>query len=55
MARALPPILVTASKRDKGEFVMRSPSGPLFKAYEIIAIVLFLAAAAGFTGMNLVY
>lgn len=34
---------------------MRSPSGPLFKGYEIIAILLFLAAAAALTGLNLVY
>lgn len=34
---------------------MRSPSGPLFKGYEIIAILLFLVAAAALTGLNLVY
>jgi hypothetical protein len=34
---------------------MRSPNGPLFKSYEIIAIVAFLAVAAIVTGFRLVY
>ncbi|MFA7263666.1 MAG: hypothetical protein WC068_11655 [Caulobacter sp.] len=33
---------------------MRSPNGPLFKTYEIIAIVAFLTAAA-WAGLRLVY
>lgn len=34
---------------------MRSPSGPMFKRYEIVAIVAFLAVAAVVTGFRLVY
>jgi hypothetical protein len=34
---------------------MRSPNGPMFKRYEIFAIVAFLAAAAIVTGFRLVY
>ena len=34
---------------------MRSPNGPMFKRYEIIAIVAFLAVAAVVTGFRLVY
>lgn len=34
---------------------MRSPNGPLFKSYEIIAIVAFLAVAAAVAGFRLVY
>lgn len=34
---------------------MRSPNGPLFKSYEIIAIVLFLAGAVALSSMKLVY
>ena len=34
---------------------MRSPNGPFFKPYEIVAIVAFLAAAAAVMGMNIVY
>lgn len=34
---------------------MRSPNGPLFKRYEIVAIVAFLAMAALVTGFRLVY
>ncbi|CAN1562123.1 hypothetical protein MCEMIH16_02707 [Caulobacteraceae bacterium] len=34
---------------------MRSPNGPLFKTYEIIAVVAFLAAAAAWAGLKLVY
>jgi hypothetical protein len=34
---------------------MRSPNGPLFKRYEIVAIVAFLALAALVTGFRLVY
>ncbi|MDB5433332.1 MAG: hypothetical protein JWP35_4448 [Caulobacter sp.] len=34
---------------------MRSPNGPLFKPYEIVAIVAFFAAAAAVMGLKLVY
>lgn len=34
---------------------MRSPNGPLFKTYEIIAIVAFLTIAAGWVSLKLVY
>lgn len=34
---------------------MRSPNGPMFKRYEILAIVGFLAVAAVVTGFRLVY
>jgi hypothetical protein len=34
---------------------MRSPSGPLFKGYEIIAVVVFLTGAAILAGIRLVY
>ncbi len=34
---------------------MRSPNGPLFKSYEIIAIVVFLAGAVTVSAMKLVY
>jgi hypothetical protein len=34
---------------------MRSPNGPMFKSYEIVAIVAFLAVAAIVTGFRLVY
>jgi hypothetical protein len=34
---------------------MRSPSGPLFKRYEIIAIVLFVAGALALSGLKLIY
>jgi hypothetical protein len=34
---------------------MRSPNGPLFKTYEIIAILAFLTAAAAWAGLKLVY
>ncbi len=34
---------------------MRSPHGPLFKTYEIVAILTFLAAAAAWAGLKLVY
>lgn len=34
---------------------MRSPNGPLFKPYEIVVVVAFLAAAAAVTAMNIVY
>lgn len=34
---------------------MRSPNGPMFKVYEIVVIVAFLAAAAAITGFRLVY
>ena len=34
---------------------MRTPNRPLFKAYEIIAIVVFLLAAALVSSLNLIY
>ncbi len=34
---------------------MRSPNGPMFKRYEIFAIIAFLAVAALVTGFRLVY
>lgn len=34
---------------------MRSPNGPLFKGYEILAVILFLTAAAVLASFNLVY
>jgi hypothetical protein len=34
---------------------MRSPTKPLFKIYEILAIVAFLASAAVVAGLKLVY
>jgi hypothetical protein len=34
---------------------MRSPNGPLFKRYEIIAIVVFILAAIAVSGLRLVY
>lgn len=34
---------------------MRSPNGPLFKTYEIVAIVAFLTAAAALAALKLVY
>jgi hypothetical protein len=34
---------------------MRSPSGPLFKRYEIIAVVAFVTIAAGLAALKLVY
>jgi hypothetical protein len=34
---------------------MRSPNGPLFKTYEVLAIIAFLAAAAAVTGFRLIY
>lgn len=34
---------------------MRSPNGPMFKRYEIVAIVAFLALAAVISGFRLVY
>ncbi len=34
---------------------MRSPSQPLFKRYEIIAVLLFLAVAGALAGLNLIY
>jgi hypothetical protein len=34
---------------------MRSPNGPLFKRYEILAIVVFLTAAVAMAGLKLVY
>lgn len=39
----------------QGDYSMRSPNGPLFKAYEIVAIVAFLAAAGALAAMKLVY
>jgi len=37
------------------ETKMRSPNGPLFKRYEILAVILFLTAAAALASFNLVY
>jgi len=34
---------------------MRSPNGPLFKTYEIAAILAFLIAAAAVAGFRMVY
>jgi hypothetical protein len=34
---------------------MRSPTKPLFKLYDILAVVAFLASAAVITGLKLVY
>jgi hypothetical protein len=34
---------------------MRTPNGPLFKGYEIVAIVIFAMAAVGLTASHLVY
>lgn len=34
---------------------MRTPNGPLFKGYEIAAIVVFAVAAVSLTAMQLVY
>lgn len=34
---------------------MRSPNGPLFKRYEIVAIVAFVTLAAGLAALKLVY
>lgn len=35
--------------------IMRSPSRPFFKAYEIAAIVVFVAAAIAIGSLKLVY
>ncbi|EJL27796.1 hypothetical protein PMI01_03642 [Caulobacter sp. AP07] len=34
---------------------MRSPNGPLFKTYEVVAIVAFLLAAVAVGSLRLVY
>ncbi len=34
---------------------MRSPSQPLFKSYEIVAVLLFLAIAGALAGLKLIY
>lgn len=34
---------------------MRSPSRPLFKLYEIVAVLLFLAVAGALAGLKLIY
>ena len=34
---------------------MRSPNSPLFKRYEILAVILFLTAAAAMATFKLVY
>ncbi len=34
---------------------MRSPSRPLFKAYELIAIAAFIIAAAAISSIGLIY
>lgn len=38
-----------------GISIMRQPSKPLFKAYEIVAIVAFVIAAIGVGSLGLVY
>lgn len=44
-----------ASIRDGGTTTMRQPSKPLFKTYEIVAIVAFVIAAIGVGSLRLVY
>ena len=34
---------------------MRTPNGPLFKTYEIVAILAFFALAAGVMGLKFIY
>jgi hypothetical protein len=34
---------------------MRSPSRPFFKAYELVAIIAFLVAAAAISSIGLIY
>ncbi len=34
---------------------MRSPSQPLFKPYEIVAFLLFVAIAGGLASLRLIY
>jgi len=34
---------------------MRTPSGPFFKRYEIVAIIVFAIAAAGVAGLQVIY
>ncbi len=34
---------------------MRTPNGPLFKTYEVVAIAVFLAAAAAVAGLKFIY
>lgn len=34
---------------------MRTPVRPLFKRYDIVAIVVFLTAAAAFAGLKIAY
>lgn len=34
---------------------MRTPNGPLFKTYEIVAIAAFAAAALALAGLGVVY
>ena len=41
--------------RDRWETEMRSPNGPLFKRYEILAVILFITAATALASFNLVY
>jgi hypothetical protein len=56
MAPPLPVSAHAGSKRDgEGETIMRSPNGPLFKIYEIAAILAFLIAAATVAAFRLVY
>lgn len=44
-----------APKWDGGISIMRSPSKPLFKAYELIAIAAFVVAAVAISSIGLVY
>ena len=55
MAPPLPLCPCTAPQWHRGMDTMRSPNGPLFKTYEIAAIVLFLMGAILVTGAKLVY
>ncbi|NQE65254.1 hypothetical protein E1H18_1035 [Caulobacter sp. RHG1] len=38
-----------------GTIIMRTPSRPLFKAYELVAIAVFVVAAAAVSSIGLVY
>ena len=54
-----PALLALGSRNTKpglgGPFIMRTPSRPLFKAYEIAAIVAFLLAGILIGGLKLIY
>ena len=47
--------LFQTETNQKGDHPMRTPNGPLFKGYEIAAIVIFAVAAVTLTAMQLVY